>query len=253
MTTIGNLLESDLAAASELAAGVVPDVVASLDRLAPLLAAGGDRAALRRYYSVVDAAAQTLTTLPPGDAEGGVSGAIAYRLLQRDIADLVWLAPSADGLGVVTALVDRLRGLVGGLPQQCVRVRGDTDEYRFAWFMECMVDLEFERRSGSPLRRAMATLDLSSRNMAGLMGVTRQAVDKWLLGGPPVERMGKIGAIAGIADLLRHRLRPGMPPVVARRPAEAYGDRSMLEVIADDEHEWLLRSVRDSFDFARVA
>ena len=166
---------------------------------------------------------------------------------------MLWIAPSADGLGVVTALVDRLRGLVGGLPQRCVRARGDIDEHLFAWFMESMVDLEFERRCRSPLRRAMATLDLSSRDMAGLMGVTSQAVDKWLLGRLPVERMGKIGAIAGIADLLRHRLRPGMPPVAARRPAEAYGDRTMLEVIADDEHEWLVRSVRDSFDFARVA
>ena len=107
--------------------------------------------------------------------------------------------------------------------------------------------------NGSPLRNAMATFELSSKDIAGLMGVTRQAVDKWLRGGPPAERLGKIGAIAGIAGILRDRLRAGMPPVVARRPAEAYGGRTMLEVIAGDEHEWLLRSVRESFDFVRVA
>ena len=38
------------------------------------------------------------------------------------------------------------------------------------------------------------------------MGVTRQAVDKWLLTGPPVERMGKIGVMAGLSDILRYRL-----------------------------------------------
>ena len=81
----------------------------------------------------------------------------------------------------------------------------------------------------------------------------RQAVEKWLLTGPPIERIGKIGVLAEIADILRYRLRDGMPPVVVRRGADAYGGRTMLEVIAQDEHEWLLRSVRDSFDFTRVA
>jgi hypothetical protein len=85
------------------------------------------------------------------------------------------------------------------------------------------------------------------------MGVKRQAVDKWLLAGPPPDRAPKIAAIAEIGDILRHRLREGLPVAVVRRPAEAYGGRTMLEVIAADEHEWLLRSVRDSFDFRQIA
>ena len=98
----------------------------------------------------------------------------------------------------------------------------------------------------------MTTLDLSGRDVAGLMGVTRQAVDKWQLTGPPVERMDKIGAIAEISNILRYRLRDGMPAAVVRRKAEAYGGRSMLDLIAEDEHEWLLQSVKESFDFTRV-
>ena len=247
------LLSGDLGAASKVAAGVVPDVVDSLDRLVPLVAAGGDRAAMRRYHMAVDAAAQTLTALPASGGEAAVPAAMVYRLLQRHFAELMWVAPTADGLGVLTALVDRIRGLVGGLPQQCVQPRGGIDEHRFLRLLESMSDVEFERRCGSPLRRAMTTLELSSRDMAGLMGVTRQAVDKWVLAGAPAERMAKIGTIAAIADILRHRLRDGMAAVVARRPAEAYDGRSILEVIADDEHEWLHKSVRESFDFARVA
>ena len=46
---------------------------------------------------------------------------------------------------------------------------------------------------------------------------------------------------------------PECPAVVARREADAYGGRSMLDLIAGDEHEWLLQSVNESFDFARVA
>ena len=253
MALMDDLLDGDLADASATAAGIVPDVVAALDRLVPLLAAGGDRAALRRYYGAVDAAAQTLAALPSGHDETASSPAMLHRLLQRDFAELAWVAPTDDGLGVLTALVDRLRGLVGGLPRQCVKPRGDIDRHRFLWLMESMSDLEFERRRGSPLRRAMATLALSSNDMAALMGITRQAVDKWLAAGPPAERLGKIGTIAAIADILRHRLRDGMPAAVARRPAEAYGGRTMLEVIADDDHDWLHRAVRESFDYAHVA
>ena len=253
MTLIEHLLEDDLEAASTIAARIVPDVVAALDRLVPSLRAGADRAALRRYYVLVASAAQTLTALPAGSSEARVPPSVVYRLLINDIAALPWVAPSADGPGVLTALVDRIRGIVGALPQQCVVVQPDVDEHRLVWFLESMADLEFEQRCSSPLRRAMKTLDLSSKDVAGLMGVTRQAVDKWLLGSPPAERMAKIGAIAEISDILRHRLKDGIPPVVARRPAEAYGGRSMLEVIADDEHEWLRHSVKETFDYARVA
>ena len=253
VASIDQLLESDLDTASKIAAGILPDVVAALDHLVPLLPAGADRATLRRYYISVDTAVQTLTSLPASNPEAHVPPVVVGRLLRRNIAELAWVAPSADGTGVLTALVDRIRGLVGGLPQQCVKAPPDVDEYRFGWFLESMIDLEFEQRCGSPLRRAMKTLELSSTEMAGLMGVTRQAVDKWLQGTPPIERMPKIGAIAEISDILRYRLRDGMPPVVVRRPADAYGGRSMLEVIADDDHEWLRRSVKDSFDYASVA
>ncbi len=253
VASIDHLLESDLHTASKIAVGIVPDVVAALDQLVPLLAAGADRAALRRYYIAVDAAAQTLTSLPVSNPEAHVPPVVVCQMLRRSIAELAWVAPSADGTGILTALVDRIRGLVGGLPQQCVKAPPDVDEHRFGWFIESIIDLEFEQRCGSPLRRAMKTLELSSTEMAGLMGVTRQAVDKWLQGTPPIERMSKIGAITEISDILRHRLRDGMPPIVVRRPADAYGGRSMLEVIADDDHEWLRRSVKDSFDYASVA
>lgn len=252
MTSIDQLLESDLDTASRIAADILPDVVAALDLLVPKLIAGADRAALRRYYNAVNGAAQTLASLPTDNPEAHVPSSVIHRLLQRHIVELAWVAPSADGTGVLIALTDRVRGLVGGLPQECVKARPDIDEHRFRWFLESIADLEFEQRCGSPLRRAMRTLELSSAEMAGLMGVTRQAVDKWLLASPPIERMAKIGAIAEISDMLRHRLRDGMPPVVARRPAEAYGGRSMLDVIADDDHEWLRCSVRESFDFAQV-
>lgn len=116
-----------------------------------------------------------------------------------------------------------------------------------------MTEVEREREHAAPLRRAMATLDLSRSEVARLMGVKRQAVDKWLLVGPPAERSEKIGALAAIADVLHYRLKVGMPAIVARSEAEGYRGRSMLDLIGEGEHEWLLESVKESFDFRRVA
>lgn len=111
----------------------------------------------------------------------------------------------------------------------------------------------YHRNCATPLRRAMTTLDLSSGAFADLMGVTRQAVDKWLASGPPPQRLPKIGTIVEIADILRYRLREGMAPIVARRSAAAYGDRTMLDLIAADEHQWLLRDIEKMFDYSTTA
>jgi hypothetical protein len=253
MILIEELFETDLEAASKMACSVVPDVVAALDLLMPRLVSSGDRATLRRYSIFVNAAAEALTALPARHPEALPPASVVYELLRRGTAEVPWVTPSGDGLGVVTVLVDRLRGLAGGLRPQCVGTRHDIDVHRFSWFLKSMAEIEHEQASASPLRRAMTTLELSSSEMADLMGVKRQAVDKWLLAGPPEDRMQKIGAVAEIADLLRYRLRDGMPAVVARRNAEAYGGRSMLDMIADDEQEWLRQSVKESFDFTRVA
>lgn len=253
MLLIEELFEADLETATKAAHEMIPDVVAALDRLMPRLASGGDRMAVRRYYTFVDAAAQALTAVPARHPEALPPAHVVYQLLRRDTAELPWVAPSTDGVGILTVLVDRLRGVAGGLPQQCVRARAGIDVHHFDWFLKSVAEIEHEQRHSAPLRRAMATLDLSTTDMAELMGVKRQAVDKWLLTGLPTDRVEKIGAIAEVADLLRYRLRDGMAPVVARRSAAAYGGRSMLELIAQNEHDWLRESVRDSFDFTRVA
>ena len=253
MAMIEDLLEGDLASGSAAACELLPDVVAALDHLVPRLASGADRTTVRRYFVFTDAAARTLTSLParcPGELP---AAAVMYGLLRRSWVEVPWVAPSCDGRGAFTVFVDRLRGVAGGLPQQCVQAHRDIDEHRFAWFLKTMTAAEHEQRSASPLRRAMTTLDLSSNDIAALMGVKRQAVEKWLLAGPPVDRIAKIGALAEIADILSYRLRDGMAAVVVRRSADAYDGRSMLEVVADDDHEWLLRSVKDSFDYTRVA
>jgi DNA-binding transcriptional regulator YdaS (Cro superfamily) len=250
---VEELFRLDLSEASRrVCADVLPDLAAALDRVMPLVA-HGDRMAVRRYIAYVDEAAMALTELPATDPGELPPSILVYSMLRQDAAGLRWVAPSADGIGILTVLVDRMRGFAGGLPQVCGQATRDVDVHHFRWFVKQVAESIHERERASPLRRAMDTFDLTSSDMAQLMGVTRQAVDKWLLAGPPPERAPKIAAIAEMGDILRHRLREGLPVAVVRRPADAYGGRTMLEVIAADEHDWLLQSVKDSFDFRRVA
>ncbi|WP_423917830.1 hypothetical protein [Candidatus Poriferisodalis sp.] len=247
------LLEGDLESASAAAALVVPDVVVALDVLAKWLDNDGGISTVRRYWAQATTASRALADLPSREPDPALSPDTVSALLRHHVAETYWAAPSVDGIGVLTVLVDCLRGVVGGLPHECTKPRPGIDEHRFAWLLKSFSDIELEQHHAEPLRRAMAIFDLSSRDVADMMGVTRQAVDKWLLAGPPPERLAKVGAMAQIADILQHRLRAGMPAAVVRRPAKAYGGRNMLDVLADGEHDWLADSIRASFDYAAVA
>lgn len=250
---IEDLLGEDLGDASKMACNdLFPDLVAALDTVLPRMFAG-DRIAVRRYVAYIDVAIKTLTELPALEAATLPSADVVSVMLRNNTVEFPWVAPSFDGAGVVTVLVDRLRGCTAGIPPRCVRASEGIDVHFFDWFAKQVSDTVLEREQASPLRRAMTILDLSSADIGRVMHVQRQAVDKWLLAGPPADRASKIAAIAQIADVLRHRLKPGLPAAVVRRPAVGYGDRTMLQVIEDDDHEWLLKSVRDSFDFRRVA
>jgi hypothetical protein len=94
------------------------------------------------------------------------------------------------------------------------------------------------------------TFALSSAELGRLFGVSRQAVEQWRQRGLPGARQEKAAAIAAVGDLLSHRLKRDRIPGVARRPAAAYGGRTMLEMIERNRHLELLDSVRRSFDWA---
>lgn len=250
---IEDLLETDLATASARAAQEIPDIVAALDQLVPRVQSSHDLATVRRFDSYIDMAAEWLANLPAHRPEALPPRFFLYEQLRKATDTLPWTIPSADGLGVTTALVDKLRGLAGGLRQECVRPRDDIDEYFFSRFCKALAQAQQDMVGSEPLRRTMGILNLSKTDVGHLMGVSRQAVDKWLLAGPPTDRIPKIGAMAELADILRYRLLPGLPEAVVRRPAEAFAGRTMLELIANDEHDWLLQTTKDSFDFSRVA
>jgi hypothetical protein len=104
-----------------------------------------------------------------------------------------------------------------------------------------------------PLQRLMDAFEMSKTELGSLFGVRRQAVDQWLERGVPAERQEKVQTLIAITDLLQRKLKPGRLAGVARRPADAYGGKTMLELIAADRHRELLELVRESFDWASAA
>ena len=103
------------------------------------------------------------------------------------------------------------------------------------------------------LDQIQEALALSSVELGRLFGVSRQATDQWHQRGIPSAHQQKAAALAAIADLLSHRLKPERIPGIARRPAGAYGGLTMLQMIERDRHLELLELVRQSFDWATTA
>lgn len=97
------------------------------------------------------------------------------------------------------------------------------------------------------------TLELSETELGRLFGVSRQAVGQWRERGVPSSRKGKIATVAAICDLLRHRLKRERIPGIARRPADAYGGLSIIEMIQRDRQDELQALIRRSFDWGSTA
>ena len=94
---------------------------------------------------------------------------------------------------------------------------------------------------------------LSPTELGRLFGVSRRTAANWLAGELPIERHTKATTIITLADLLTAHLGAEVLPSIARRPADAFGGRTMLEMIAADRHAELLALTRASFDFGRSA
>ena len=260
------------------------EVLAALDAAAPGLrarlgsAAGsalrGRPAGARRYVAayreLIAALLASIHEARPGlvlrddageycVAHGDGCSRAPVELLRSFAADApfsAWVRDRGLGAGVALDLVARMRALLPGaeplpLPKGAALPAYGEDPEALLRFTRLVAEAQLAERSD--LERVRAVFGLSVTELGGLFGVTRQAAGLWLGGGVPAGRRAKAATVAAVADVLAHRLKPARVPGVVRRPAEAYGGRTMLELIALDEHEWLLESVRRSFDFAATA
>lgn len=167
-----------------------------------------------------------------------------------------WTAKyGADGIAL--ELVSRTRRYMPGsepLVEPTTKPRFDPSDVDVPLFVRSVRRVIDRLDAPSPLEDVMRAFDLDQRSTADLFGVKRQAIARWLSEGRvPRDRQEKLAALASLADLLERKLKPRRLPGIARRPADAYGGLSMLEMVSADRHDELLRSVRRSFEWERAA
>lgn len=272
MTAVAEeLLRGDADRASDAVDEIAHDLLAQLEEVVPD-ALKGRAESVQRYRRTYDALLHRCTEAirdadlawidPDGRqvfAEVKRHGSGPHEFVLATFVDAPlsrWAAALGPGRGVALVMVEALRDLAGAEPMQqppSVRVPvedgRDWDQlYRYLRTAQkqALVDPD-------PLERIAQVLDLNETELGRLFGVTRQAIDQWRIKGVPRARQAKLATVAAIADLLDRKLKSGRVPGVVRRAAEAYGDRTMLDVIAADEYQWLLANLRDAFDWSTTA
>ena len=165
-----------------------------------------------------------------------------------------WANEFEPAEAVALYAANHVRSLVGALvltpPAEPLRLFDDLAAQRF---QRCVRRELSEPGSDNPLARLMRLFKLSKSELGRLFGVSRQAVDGWLANGVPADREEKLATLLALADLLERKLKTDRIPGVARRPADAYGGKTMLELIVDDRQRELLNLVRDSFAWSQAA
>ena len=92
------------------------------------------------------------------------------------------------------------------------------------------------------LAEVLEVWDLSQAEFAALMGVSRQAVGKWM-NELPAERAVMIADLAAATEVLVHYVRRDRVSAVVRRKAPALGGLSLIDLVAHGESGTVLRAV----------
>ena len=120
-----------------------------------------------------------------------------------------------------------------------------------AW-LDAFIEHLDRQRSGQSLARALSVWGLSQAEAARLLGVSRQAVGKWLEHGVPAERATLVADLAAATDLLVHYLKRDRIPAVVRRPIPDRHGVSLLQLLAQGDSGELLAVCRNMFEFAQA-
>jgi DNA-binding XRE family transcriptional regulator len=167
-----------------------------------------------------------------------------------------WVGSLGLGRGTAVAFVAQLRSLLPGTKP----LDPPREHHLPSWLLGDQEAVDFYRAvsdelacSQAPLQRVTSALDINRTELARLFGVRRQAIEQWERRGVPGERQEKLATLDAIVDLLAAKLKPERIPGVVRRPAPAYGGRSILEALAAGDEKLVLDELRSAFDWASAA
>ena len=107
--------------------------------------------------------------------------------------------------------------------------------------------------AAADLARSLRVLDISMSEAGRLFGVSRSAVEQWLVRGVPSARLARAANLARIADILERNLKPERIAAVVREPARAYGTKSILDLVREGRDEQARAALERAFDWSRTA
>jgi hypothetical protein len=128
-----------------------------------------------------------------------------------------------------------------------LRVGGDADTLRR------IVDRLDHQLNASPLQRTVRLWDISATQLGAMFDISRQAASKWLSEGAPASRRDQVALLGQSTDLLDQWVKRERIPAVVRRPVDALGGRTRLDVALAGEFETLRDELYDTFDLTRIA
>ncbi len=116
-----------------------------------------------------------------------------------------------------------------------------------------VIDRLDHQLNASPLQRTVRLWDISATQLGRMFGISRQAASKWLAEGAPAGRRDQVALLGQTTDLLDQWLKRERIPAVVRRPVDALGGMTRLDVALAGEFERLRDEVADTFDLTRIA
>jgi hypothetical protein len=119
-------------------------------------------------------------------------------------------------------------------------------------WLDAFADALEQRRSAKAFARVLRVWGLSQAEAGRRLGVSRQAIGKWLTGGVPVDREPTVADLAAATDVLVHHLQRDRIPAVVQRPIPARDGASLLDLISEGRHRDVLKTCRAMFDFRQV-
>lgn len=128
-----------------------------------------------------------------------------------------------------------------------LRTGGDAD------LLRQIVDRLDHQLNASSLQRTVRLWDISATQLAAMFAISRQAASKWLAEGAPASRRDQVALLGQATDLLDQWVKRERIPAVVRRPVEALGGRTRLDVARAGEFEVLRDELYDTFDLTRIA
>jgi len=120
-----------------------------------------------------------------------------------------------------------------------------------AWLSEFTRSLR-RHSARDDLGRVLDVWGLSQSAAAEMLGVSRQAISKWLRRGVPEERLQAVADLSAATDLLMRYLKDGRIPAVVRRPSPGLGRKSLLELAAAGRTRDVLTACREMFGFGEA-